>query len=908
MRPLAKPYINMAQASILMTIFLGGIFSFYQAGSDLFLCGMEYAGSELHYWLMLSWAQGLLYLAQSLSHKISKLYWILQLLVLPLVLVVLAQLAIAYPRIFIFIACFVVFYWYTIWIINWINNTSFQMPQLGSATAETIVFILLTAIIHSTIAFAIIHTPGLLLGDRKFYLILATSSVIAIWIIRKGPSFDKITINQLPPFGLLIILLLRAKFPDGAYDSLFYKATLPIMIADWHTAITGAIDHTLLGTNFFEIINSQIRILDASYSPAMISSLSFLALWVITPLAMTSLLSKNLGGRSKLAVNTATLLLVSLSEMLIAAGTSYHEPIIGLFVIASLLAHPASWIFLGAAVAGKITVLFICPLIVGFKLLAVYSVPDQVLSTSLNKMSFVSKLKIIINGFDFQHQKKQLPVVIVCLALSAIVVGEQFYRNISYSGRLMGVSESLSNYTDPDNKRLAPPQGATLFDIATQRELLEKAGTTFVHILTLDRWIEPTQFGFHIMPTSRMIAVLAVMIIFVIAFQKIRQNRRLLILCLLWFVCALTLITFFTQGRHIFPLSICAAILVALFVGEVVKKHSESGSRTVGFIFCIVISFAALGDQVVGSFINNAWECRRNIASSVILNNYEQPESDIERRLFDIVKQYRSLPTSNQSNPPTILCEHHIERMPYLGAHYIYANATYELNLRHLAANPDNTRLLPTSFLAICFTDPEFPNQLLPQEIRDEFVEVLSEGEINILVSKPLMSGAKSTSLVGPQMNILGWLSPRAPLVDLLKVWELGESSSDLIADTPNGKGIFIAEIDAQEIGFLISPYSVTFNRIPFIEHSKLEIELGLYYSNSDGMIVELVLENDNGIKQSEQLNIHPSSANPEWEKIIIPISSSIIGTGKITISAKSDGGTSTADWAVFRKFILTIK
>ncbi len=906
---IARFRINIMEVCLLLTILVGGAFSFYQVGSPLFVCGSYYAGIEIRYWLALSGIQGVLFLAQGMTQKISQLYRWLQLLTLPLVLIVWAQVAAAYPRIFVGIAFLVAFYWYTIWLICRPSQKSAQAPQMGAVVVETTIFLLLTIVIHSTIAFVILHTPGFFLDDRTFFCVLGLSAVIATWIIRTGHSFKNISIDQVPPLGLLIIVLLRAKFPDGAYDTLFYKATLPIMIADWRTAITGAIDHTLLGTNFFDIMSSQLRIFDVSYSPAIISSLSFLALWVLVPVAMNSFLPKNLGW-GKFAANTATLLLVSLSEMLIAAGTAYHEPMLVLLVVASLLTMPISWIFLGAAVAGKITVLFICPLIIGFKLLAMQPNSDQILGAENEDWLFTKIKKTLGNLFflESRQSKNRLIVVIVCLSLPTIIVGEQFYRNIAYTGRLLGVTETLHGLTDPENRKLAKQQGSGLEEVM-QRGLEEKIGKTFIHILTLDRWITPSETGFHIMPSSRLIAVMAIITLFVFAFPSLRRNRKLLLLCIIWNICAFVLLNFFSQGRHLLPLSIGAAILVAIIVGEVTRKSEESGNRAVEIFFCAAVSIAALGDQVVGSFINNGWECRRNITSSVTMNNYDQPETTIERRLKDIVSQYRSFPASHLGGSPTILCESQIDRMHYLGAHYIYTWITFDLNLRHLAANPGNTRLLPTSLLALCFVDPKFPDQILPSEIRSEFVEVQSVDNIHILVSKPLMSGIKSTSLVGSQMNTLSW--SRVTIFDFMENWELGRLTDNSPVDAPSGKGSFSSTINGEKVGFLISPYGLIFDKIEFNKSSQIEGELAMQYSNSDGMVVEIILEGVGGVKQSIYFNLKPKpegSTNPVWEKINIPIPASITGFGKLTILAKSDGGGNSADWAIFRNFKLTMK
>jgi hypothetical protein len=909
--------MNPMETAILLTLLTGGAFSYYQVGSRLFSCGRDLAGTEIRVWLALAGIQAVLFLGQGISSKISRAYWWLQFLSLPLMLIVFWQLAGAYPRIFVCIALLAVFYWYGVWLIGVLIGKPHRIPKAGPAIVETVVFLLLTLVIHSTIAFTILHAPGALLDDLTFFGVMAVSALIAMLIVRAELPFKSFSITQAPPLGLLILVLLRAKLPDNAYDSLFYKATQPIMIADWRTAITGGMDHTLLGTNFLEIMNSQLRILDPGFSPALTTTLSLIALWLLAPVVMDYLLPKSLGRSRGLARNIACLLLVSLSEMLIAAGTAYQEPMMSLLVVVSFLPMPFSWVFMGAAVATKITVLFILPLIIGLKVLS--SIPAEKISFAAFSSAFggprADRARTLASIWSLlsaglRRDKYRSSVALICIVLAAVVVGEQFYRNTAYTGRLMGVSEVLSNVTDPHGRKLAPQASNPVFDAVTQRGLAEKLGTTFVHVLTLDRWIAPTSLGFHVMPTSRLIAITAVMTLLVFAFPFLRQNRRIVLLFVIWNFCAFALLNFFSQGRHLLPLSIGAAILVALLIGEVSRNARETGRTSVEIYLCLAVAFVAFGDQVVGSFINNGWECRRNIAASVQPSNYDRPETAIERRLKDIVDKYRAFPASRLGGPPTIICEGPIERFHYLGVHYVYAGATLELNLRHLAANPNHFKLLPTSLLAICYTNPEFPARILGPTALKEFQEVAGEGNIHVLVSKPLMSGAKTTSLVGPQFKIFDWITSPGPMVDFLGNWNLGYLNSYSPAHTPSGKGAYASEIDGGKVGILLSPYSVTFDNVDFSDAAQIEVELAMPYSNSDGMMVEFILEGGSGSKQSTQLKLPPKpqdALNPAWQKWTIPVSASI-GTGTLTIVAKSDGGTSDADWAIFRKIRLTTK
>jgi hypothetical protein len=903
--------LNSMEVLILLTLFVGGTFSYYQLFGGLFYCGLVQAGAEIHFWLVLSGIQSLLFLAQGLSVKISTSYRTLQLLALPFLFMAIGQVAVAYPRIFVCITLLIVFYWYTVWVITLFHKRSFggsELPNLGSAITETIIFLLATFVIHSIIAFAILHTPSLFLDDRTFFITGTVSAIIAVWIVGSELPCKSLSIIQVPPLALLIIILLRAKFPDLSYDTLFYKATLPIMIADWRTAITGGLDHTLLGTNFLEIMNAQLRILDSTYSPALTSTFAFLALWVIGPVAMRSLTSIYFGQTKEFTCNIAVLLLVSLTEPLVSAGSAYHEPMLGLLVVASFLVTPVSWLFMGAAVASKITVVFILPIIFGLKMFFTQSLakyPSATISLSLNHL-LITTYQMFRNLFfsDVPRSKNRFAVLLICVLLSLVVVSEQFYRNFAYSGRLLGVTETLSSFTDPDNRKLAKPT-ANLFDVVMSRGLKEKVGYTFIHILTLNRWIKPTELGFHILPSSRLIAMIPIITLIVLAFPLLRQNRLILFSFITWNLCAFALLNFFSQGRHLFTLSLGAAILIALIVGETLKAVQVSSYRFLKAFFVLVIVFAAMGDQVVGSFINTGWDCRRNIMEPVAINNFDQPETVIEKKLKDIVGQYRAQPTSNLGNSPTILCESQIERMHYLGVHYIYAGATLDLNLRHLTANKNHYKIMPTSLLAICFKDPSFPNQFLSPDVRKEYAEVEGAEGVRILVSKPLMSGSKSTSLVGNQMEMLPWVTPS---FDFIENWSLGRLDSNLHVDTPGGKGAFISGVEGKKTGILITPFRITFQNIPFKKTSQLEVELAMLYSSSDGMSVEIILENANGIKQTERFDLKAKPegiTDPAWEIWRFPIRKSLTGEGTLTVAAVSSTGDTSADWVVFRKLKL---
>jgi len=877
-------------AAVLATLLAAAAFSFYQVGSALFACGRDLAGPETRYWMAFAAIQSALFMAASCSSPARRIYRFVQYASLAIVALPVGQLALAYPRTFVGLGLVAVIYWYGVALgrARAAPGSAYQRGELSSAAVQTTVFLLATILIHSCVVFLVLHSPGLRLDDRAFVAIGAVSALAAAWILKRDAPLPAVSIAQVPPLALLLVVLLRAKYPDAAYDSLFYKATIPIMIADWRTAITGALDHTLLGTDLGEIINSQLRIVDPAYPPALNTALSFIALWVLAPVAAQSLAGTAAGVARPLARNALALLLVSLTESLMAAGTSYQEPLMSLLLAAALLPMSLSWLFMGAAVAVKATALFAVPVILAVK------------ARSLDPLSISAAITAV----------RVRPVVLsLCMIAAVVTVGEQFYRNVAYTGRLTGVTEMLSGLTDPEGRRLARAE-ADPFAALTPHGFRERYVNTFIHVLTLDRWIVPSEFGFHILPSSRLPAVGLALCILLPLFAWFRRDRYLMVLLAAWAVGAAALLKMVVQGRYMLPISFAAAVLVAYVAGKLAEASHEAGSnRAVAFGLCGGIAFLAFGDQLVGSFINVGWDCRHDIRAPVTPNNYDRPAAPIERRIADIVTKYRSVAV-RQDVVPTVLCENTVDRMRYLGTHYVFAYYTLDLNRRLLAAQPERTQLLPTSLLALCFTDAGFPGQILTPATRAAFTEV--EGAktgsgiaVRLLVSNPLMAGAAATTLAGRQMDPLSWLARRSAPSDLLPLWGPERLTTSAPADAPGGKGALTMDVGGEKLGVLISPHGVMFDNVDFGAGGVLDVELGMPYSNSDGMGVDFVFEGSNGKRASVSVALPPkpqTARSPAWETRRIPLPAGLGGRGSLTINATSPSGNDIADWVFFRQ------
>ena len=870
----------------------GAACSFYIGGSRLLACGRDLAGHEIYVWLAFAAFQSALFLLASHRAWSQRLYRLTQYAAGMAAAFVAVQLALAYPRAFVVIAVAAGTYWPLRALHRRHSEPEPPLRPTWIAIAfETVLFLLTAATIHTAIAFLVLERPGLVLSNGRFWTIAGVAAFIASWLVARDSRKAPVTIVDLPPFALLAMVLMRTKLPDLAYDSLFYKATLPITVADWRTAVTGVIDHSLLGSDFFEILNAQLRIVDPQYSPALTSAFAFGALWFVVPFGARTVVGDLPGAATQLGRNACCLLVASLTEPLLAAGTAYQEPTLSLLLAAALLPIAPAWLFLAAAIAGKFTAIFIAPIIVLLKLLRPQPQPGADSRSRFIVADLTGAARAWLGSV------RNITVAgLLCIVFAGFIVGEQFERNLAYSGRLLGVSEILARWTDPHNEILAR-QGESVFDAVSKRGPEEKYGRTLVHVLTLDRWIVPDELGFHVMPTSRLIGVAVPLAIAVFLLPGLRRESLPLLL-LTWVACAVALMSFFSQGRHLFPLSFGAALLVGRAVA-VAGHHAGRNAMGAATLLALSVAIYAVGDQTVGSFINNGWECRRNLLSPVQVANYDQPESPIEKTLSSVASDYRARHPERTGIAPSIVCEAPTERMHYVGAHYVYAYASTQFTERAIAARPQLAELLPTSVLAFCFKNPAFFESLVPPPERSQYREVGRVEGTHILVSVPLMDGAPPTTLIAASR------AAEPPVRNLIDAWAHGRLNDYGHVDTPNGRGALVMQVDGQPVGVLLSPYRISFANVDYQPGDALALEMAMPYAISDGMAIEVSMKDARDHEVKQRYDLLPKAANGSplsWERREIPVPADFTGLGTLTISASSPSGNPIADWAYFRK------
>jgi hypothetical protein len=863
-----------------------GAFGIYQTGSPLFDCGRTGVGVSLHFWLGVAAFQSLLFMVA--SGAATRLYRLSQWAMLGIAVATLVQLGAAYPR--------------TAAVLVAVAAVHLVLSRgspggLWQRAADFVRFAVVAGVTHTALAFVVMNVPGWRLGDAAFGVLLVLSLAFAAWVLRRTPMpAAAIGIADLPPFSILCIALLRAKLPDGAYDALFYKATLPALMADWRTAITGAIDHTLLGTNFLEFLNAQLRILDPGYAPALLSSLAFAGLWLVAPLAGRAVAAAAPGAAGFVARATA-LLVVSLTEPMTASGTSYHEPMMALLLALSLLRGPVAFIALAAAIASKVTIVFIVPVILTLRW-------AQLPGDGVPK------------GWRARIAAEALPsraVLAACVAVAMIAAGGQFVRNLHQTARVMGVSELGASITDPEGAVLSRGGFFSLDAAARGLGLTERYGNTLVHVLTLDRILPVHEQRFHVLPASRMIALAVPLCLVLLLWPSLRKRSPAASwAAAAWLVAFVAMPQFFVQGRHLFPLSFAAAAIAPLLAATFAGPAMASSRWALAL--AVAVAFAAVGDQWVGTRIHTGWDCRRPLVRAIEHEDVALRATPLERRLGGIVDAYRAKAPAT-SVVPSIACEPYVERMHYLGAHYVFAIASLAMQQRRIWPDGSRERLVPQGLLAVCFRDPAWLDILLPDSQRDAYEELPPEGNVRILVSRALAQGAPASSLAlaspppfEPRPLAPGALaSPPRVSSDLVADWQLAGIAPERPVDTPSGRGAFRGELDGAPVGVLLSPYTVTFDDAQLHPGRSLVLSLAMPFHASDGMQLILTLLDLQGRRRTLMIDL-PARPGPDaplaWKEARIAVPDDFQPRGQVTIRALSLSGNANGDWAYIRSAV----
>ena len=494
----------------------GGPLQVYFAG--VFWCGRVGAGPQLHILMTLAAAQIALFLSAQYSARTSQLYRITQWLALILCAYQGLLLVRAYPTTSLFlgsalagsfVVALIMITWRSIPERNLIGQLLSELPYV---VVFSVLLLVHWLVISGLIAQFFLYHPAYPFTALPLAFSLLVGGMIAItggWSFhrRNYECLRNLDLSVFPPLVVLLLALLRAKYPDGSYDVLFYKGTWPYQIAEWRTAGMAMVDQYGLGSNFQEMFNGFLLILAPDYSPSLISTLSITALFLLLPCCIN--LANMPHGLSRLMFGFATAVIISLTEAANAQGTVYQEPFMVLMLTLGLL-NAWTWpVFLCAAMATKLTAIFAVPLIFVYKFVPA----DQPVPA---------------------HLWRQRLAIIAATGLIGLFLWPQIDRNLIYSGRIFGRTETLASWTDPPGPTEVLAPGDVFFQPMPRGGLLNNFVLSTCNAFALDLFC-PTAYqndehlGFHFFPSSRAFLVgilLACTTLAVIVLTRVRSALR----------------------------------------------------------------------------------------------------------------------------------------------------------------------------------------------------------------------------------------------------------------------------------------------------------------------------------------------------------------------------------------------
>jgi hypothetical protein len=662
---------------------------FQVLASSVFWCGRVEAFPGTTLLALICIGQTGLYLAASASPTWARPYRLSQIVVLPFLLVGLLQVFSPHPRTVIFLALLAA-------IPATLSRTrvgwQWTRPHIVPISALFVVSALgfLAALGQLPLTLRGVTAPTWLIGPAA--ILAAAVSIPVIASIRAEVAAYHLLVPCLSrylPLALLLFPVLRAKLPDVAYDSYMYKTTLPYQIAEWRTGDTAIVDGFMVGTNLQEILNALLVIITRDYLPPLVSTLSFVLLLGISPLAFPVERRETVAGRAVVAF--AGISAFVLSEAGIGQGTAYQEPLLLLFLVASLIRCPAWPAFLAIAIAVKVNAVFIAPLIV---------------------------LSHLFGYRQFWLSPRRLAVAVLA---GAIVLLPQFHRNVVFSGRLLGLSETLASVTDPPGPGQIMLQGDNRYDADVRGGTASNAALSACNMFGLET-ICPTLHrnsddaaGFHVFPASRAPLFAALFAAAIILESSLRRSRRLVALSsgALFLVCYIALLNFLSEGRYFLPLSFGFSLLLLMNPRQAEDIVRALGTSRRGRLLAVGLGCWLVGsDLIPGTFANVSWTCRRDLLTTAQILDLRQPETPLQSFLVSYVDRYKRV-CPPPGLPPVILAEPDTMNSPYLGAQRIFHLYTQRMIARFFAADPTRRLRAADAIIAVVSRSPDYDTAIL---------------------------------------------------------------------------------------------------------------------------------------------------------------------------------------------------
>jgi hypothetical protein len=700
----------------------GGYFQVLE--SPIFWCGRSEAFPGTTILALISLGQTALYLAAAGSPQWAKRYRISQIVVLPVLAIGLFQVFLPHPRTAAFFAALAAIpVALSAVSVRW----RWTRTQLPAICGLFVVSALGALAAFGDIPFSL---RGVVVPTSLIGLCAAAAAVVAVVAVSSFTERISPAVGFTPdlarylPLALLLFAVLRAKLPDIAYDSFTYKTTLPYQLAEWRTGDSAIIDGFMVGTNLQEILNALLVAITRDYVPPLLSTISFVLLLLITPLAFPVEQRSSATGRSVVAFAGASAFV--LSEAGIAQGTAYQEPMLLLFLVAALIRCPLWPAFLAVAIAVKINAAFIAPLVMLYHLF-------------FYRRFFLSPTRLLTG-----------------ILAAALVLLPQLDRNVVFSGRLLAMTETLASVTDPPGPDQIMVAGGNRYESAVRGGILNNAALSACNMWLLAT-LCPMQYrnndsaGFHVFPASRA-PLFAVLFAAAVALGGRRSRRGIGLASVVVFgVCYVGLLAFLSEGRYFLPLSFGFSVLLLLNPQPAEDVLSTMGGSWPGRLVAVGLGCWFVGsDLIPGTFTNVSWICKREILTAAETLDMRQPETPAQRFLASYVDRYKQI-CPPPGLPPVILAEHDVLNSPYLGTQRIFHVFTQQMITRFFTADPTRQQRSGQAIIAVLSKNEGYIQSVLGPAAKD-YTPCFDDGSIRIVCSTLLAPAAPhcATSLYRP--------------------------------------------------------------------------------------------------------------------------------------------------------------
>lgn len=241
-------------------------------------------------------------------------------------------------------------------------------------------------------------------------------------------------------------------------------------------------------------------------------------------------------------------------------------------------------------------------------------------------------------------------------------------------------------------------------------------------------------FGFHILPSSRLPLVGLLISVWLLFLFKNKKNINFILIPFIFVLQYIAFLKFLTQGRYFITLSVASIVPIILFMKEFHLRIRNSIKSLLIVVFLLV---AISNDLVVGTGINVGWNCNRVLIFSKAHDTTYDIKTEVDLFLKNKMAK-NNVMCKQKGSSPSFLAEHAIDYKPYLGFHYVYADMSTNLLYKFKQVNPEVN--FSESIAGFIYQDDNFPKLFLSKnELKDYFEPCYMENFTKILCNKKIV-------------------------------------------------------------------------------------------------------------------------------------------------------------------------